>query len=151
MAPNLLECNFSSGKPLEKLSTDVSYIKCTDGRLYLSAVKDLFNKQIISHFSSDKNDINLVMKTLEKVKSNRGIIHSDQGSLYYSGKYVNYPASRCRSLTRFLSKIRFVVYPMKQVIFSDTLIFHIITNSFLSSRSTYGNCPIAITPKLSTP
>lgn len=88
MAPDLLECNFKSNKPLEKLSTDVSYIKCTDGRLYLSAVKDLFNKQIISHFISDKNDTDLVLETFKIIKENKGIVHSDQGSLYYSGEYV---------------------------------------------------------------
>ncbi len=88
MAPNLLACNFKSEQPLEKLSTDISYINCTDGRLYLSAIKDLFNNQIISYFSSDKNDINLVIDTLNQLNKNSGIIHSDQGSIYYSGKYI---------------------------------------------------------------
>lgn len=88
MAPNLLNCNFDTKAPLEKLSTDVSYISCTDGRLYLSAVKDLFNKQIITHSVSDRNDVNLVLETLKNVPANNGIMHSDQGSLYYSGAYI---------------------------------------------------------------
>lgn len=46
--------NFKSTKHLEKLSTDVSYIRCTDGILYLSAVKDLFNNEIISYSISTK-------------------------------------------------------------------------------------------------
>lgn len=46
--------NFKSTKPLEKLSTDESYIRCTDGMLYLSAVKDLFNNEIVSYLISTK-------------------------------------------------------------------------------------------------
>ena len=44
MAPYLMNEDFTSTKPLEKLSTDVSYIQCSDGLLYLSAIKDLFNE-----------------------------------------------------------------------------------------------------------
>ena len=88
LAPNLINCNFKSKTALTKLSTDVSYINCTDGRLYLSAVKDLFNNEIISHFISDKNDTNLVIKTLNQLQKNKGIMHSDQGSIYYSYEYI---------------------------------------------------------------
>lgn len=89
MAPNLLNCNFASPIALTKLSTDVSYINCTDGRLYLSAVKDLFNNKIIAHFVSDKNDTELTIKTLNQLEKGNGIMHSDQGALYYSGEYIN--------------------------------------------------------------
>lgn len=88
MAPNLINNNFKSDTPNMKLSTDVSYIKCTDGRLYLSAVKDLFNKKIIAHYVSDRNNDNLIIKTIEQIPKGKGIIHSDQGSLYFSKKYI---------------------------------------------------------------
>lgn len=88
MAPNLLECDFDSDKPFEKLSTDVSFIKCKNGRIYLSAVKDLFNNQIVGHSLSEKNDVNLVLTSLKDIPLNSGIIHSDQGSQYYSGAYI---------------------------------------------------------------
>ena len=87
MARNLLQNNFTSAKRFEKLSTDVSYIKCTDGLLYLSAVKDLFNNQIISYYVSNRNDVSLIINTLKSVPNYKGIIHSDQGSLYYSYEY----------------------------------------------------------------
>lgn len=90
-APNLINNNFTSNKPFEKLSSDVSYINCNDGRLYLSAVKDLFNNEIISYSISTKNDINLIkstLKSLPKASSSNSIIHTDQGSLYYSGHYI---------------------------------------------------------------
>jgi len=90
MAPNLINNNFKSETPNKKLSTDVSYIKCTDGRLYLSAVKDLFNKKIIAYYVSDRNNENLIIKTLEQLTKGEGIIHSDQGSLYFDNKYIKY-------------------------------------------------------------
>lgn len=88
MAPNLLECDFNTAMPFKKLSTDVSYINCIDGRLYLSAVKDLYNNQILNHSTSEKNDVELVLKSLEDIPTSDGIIHSDQGHQYYSGAYI---------------------------------------------------------------
>ena len=91
MAPYLMNEDFKSTKPLEKLSTDVSYIQCTDGHLYLSAVKDLFNNEIISYSISTKNDIKLLIETIESLpqsNSNKAMINSDRGSLYYSGYYI---------------------------------------------------------------
>lgn len=87
MAENLLNCNFSSVAPYKKLSTDVSYIPCTDGLIYLSAVKDLFNNKIISHVCSERNNTELALNTLKQIPKGTGIIHSDQGSLYYSWDY----------------------------------------------------------------
>lgn len=91
MAPYLMNEDFKSTKPLEKLSTDVSYIHCTDGVLYLSAIKDLFNNEIISYSISTRNNIELLkdtLKSLPKSFSNTAMINSDQGSLYYSGYYL---------------------------------------------------------------
>ena len=87
-ASNLINNNFTSSRPLEKMSTDVSYIKCTEGFIYLSAVKDLFNNEIIAYSVSDKNDINLIKNTMEKIPSGVGIIHSDQGAVYASPEYI---------------------------------------------------------------
>jgi transposase InsO family protein len=87
MAKNLLKCNFTSERPYQKLSTDVSYIKCTDGYLYLSAVKDLFNNEIVSYSYSEKNDVSLVIESISKLPPSSGVIHSDQGSQYYSWEY----------------------------------------------------------------
>lgn len=91
MAPYLMNEDFKSTKPLEKLSTDVSYIHCTDGLLYLSAIKDLFNNEIISYSISTKNNLKLLkdtMKLLPYSSSSTAMINSDQGSLYYSGYYL---------------------------------------------------------------
>lgn len=88
MAPNLLDNNFTTDTPRQKLSTDVSYIECTDGWLYLSAVKDLFNNQIIAYSMSNQNNIKLVIDSIKQVTRGCGIIHSDQGSQYFSNEYI---------------------------------------------------------------
>ena len=84
---NQLNNNFTSNEKFSKISTDVSYINCTDGRLYLSAVKDLFNNEIISYFVSNRNDMDLIIKSLNNVPKHKGIIHSDQGAVYLSPTY----------------------------------------------------------------
>lgn len=102
MAPNLLDNNFTSERPHHKLSTDVSYIECTDGWLHLSAVKDLFNNQIISYSMSNRNDVDLVIKSIEKIPKGNGMIHSDQGSQYFSNRYIHLLAKKgyTRSMSR---------------------------------------------------
>lgn len=88
--PNILNNNFTSAHKFQKLSTDVSYIKCTDGRLYLSAVKDLFNNQIISYSVSDRNDTELIISSLRNIPNHNGVIHSDQGSVYLNNAYKRF-------------------------------------------------------------
>jgi len=88
-APYVIECNFKSDKPLEKLSSDVSYIKCTDGTLYLSAVKDCFNNEIVSFSTSKNNDRKLIIKSYKNLKGvNGSVINTDQGTVYFSYEYV---------------------------------------------------------------
>lgn len=55
--------------------------------LYLSCIKDLSDKSIVSHSISNKNDLRLVLDNLKKAtpKMKHGtLIHSDQGSIYCS-------------------------------------------------------------------
>lgn len=91
--PNVLQQNFCANKSNEIWLTDITYIPCKNGRLYLSAIKNMRDKSIIAYHYSDKNDVDLVMKTLDKVtiggQINR-IVHSDQGSQYVSIPYHNY-------------------------------------------------------------
>ena len=90
-APYIIDCNFKSEKPLQKLSSDVSYIKCTDGTLYLSAVKDLFNNEIISFSTSNWNDISLIKKSYKNLKRSTlkdSLINTDQGSVYLANEYL---------------------------------------------------------------
>lgn len=86
----LIECNFKANEFGMKQSSDVSYIKCCDGTLYLSAIKDYFNKEIVSHSTSDKNDVDLIKASYKSVEPKEGkIINTDQGAVYFSYEYIN--------------------------------------------------------------
>lgn len=88
-AQYLIGCNFKSKKPLVKLSSDVSYIKCKDGILYLSAIKDYFNNEIISFYTSKNNDIDLIKNSYKNFKPKQNaIVNTDQGSVYFAYEYV---------------------------------------------------------------
>ena len=85
---NRLNRDFSSNAPLKKLVTDITYVPTTDGFLYLSAIQDLFNNEIVSYHISSRNDLDLVFATLNKLPSAIGaILHSDQGSQYTNRRY----------------------------------------------------------------
>ena len=46
---NLLNRDFSASKPNEKWATDISYIPTDEGFLYLSVIKDLYDKSIVAY------------------------------------------------------------------------------------------------------
>lgn len=88
-AQYLIECNFKSEKPGQKFSSDVSYIKCSDGTLYLSAIKDYFNKEIVSLSTSNNNDVELIKESYKDLKINENaIVNTDQGAVYFAYEYV---------------------------------------------------------------
>lgn len=92
IADNLLKCNFKSNHPNTIYSTDVTYlILKNQQRYYLSAIKDLASGEIVAHCVSSKNDINLILNTvnqLEYIKMPNSILHSDQGCFYSSFQYI---------------------------------------------------------------
>jgi len=88
-APYLIECNFKSDAFGQKMSSDVSYIKCSDGTLYLSAVKDYFNNEIVSYSKSNNNDVNLILESYKDLNiEENATINTDQGAVYFSYEYV---------------------------------------------------------------
>lgn len=94
--PNVLQQDFRvSTQP--KWLTDITYIPCKDGMLYLSCIKDLCDKSIVAYAMSNKNDLRLVFDTLRKAepRMREGIIlHSDRGSQYCSPAYHRYVQSK---------------------------------------------------------
>lgn len=106
MAPNILSRDFSSGRPMEKLVTDVTYIPCADSKfLYLSVLKDLFNNEIVSYTMSTENSVPFVLDMLSGLPADAAgkvLVHSDQGCLYWSNEWV----ALCRELdiTRSMSR-----------------------------------------------
>lgn len=92
---NILNRQFYSDKPLQKVVTDVTYIKHKNKWYYLACYLDLYNNEIIEWELSDVFDNWLVMKpamrVLEKAKSTgtQILLHSDQGVQYSSAGYTN--------------------------------------------------------------
>lgn len=88
-AQYIIDCNFNSDIPNQKYSSDVSYIKCKDGTLYLSAIKDYFNTEIVSFSTSNYNDVNLIKDSYKNLKPNKdAIVNTDQGAVYFAYEYV---------------------------------------------------------------
>ncbi|UOG06681.1 DDE-type integrase/transposase/recombinase, partial [Bacillus altitudinis] len=58
---------------------------------YLSAIQDLYNNEIVAWKLSKRNDLELVMETLENLTSLRDVkgalFHSDQGFQYTTKAY----------------------------------------------------------------
>lgn len=93
ISSNLLNRNFHAFRPSEKWVTDITYLIFNGQRLYLSAIKDLYNNEIIAYQISRRNDLKLVIDTLKKAKKKRNVqgilLHSDQGFQYTSRQYNN--------------------------------------------------------------
>ena len=92
VAENLLKRDFHAEAPNQKWVTDITQIRVGDSWLYFSAIKDLFNNEIVAHHMSMRNDNELVLQTFknafEKTKDVPGlIVHSDQGFQYTSYAY----------------------------------------------------------------
>ncbi|ADM68825.2 integrase [Paenibacillus polymyxa E681] len=92
-AENTLNREFTAERPNQKWVTDITYLPYRGTFLYLSAIKDLYSKEIVAYQISHRNDLDLVLNTLEQaIKKERvtgTLIHSDQGFQYTSHKYKN--------------------------------------------------------------
>jgi len=86
--PDLLCRDFKSIAPGMKLVADITYLPTANGFIYLSAVQDLYNNEIISYSLSAKNDLALVFATLSRTPAMPGaVLHSDQGFQYTHKAY----------------------------------------------------------------
>lgn len=90
IAPNIINGNFCCNNIEEIYSTDVTYLKLKNGQtFFLSAAKDLATGEITGYSLSKKQDINLILDSIEQIKSTKNaIIHSDRGALYSSFRYI---------------------------------------------------------------
>ena len=78
--------------PNEKWVGDITYLKTRLGWVYLAAVIDLYNREVIGYAISKKIDADLACQALSNAIAGRGrprtlIFHSDRGCQYSSKKY----------------------------------------------------------------
>ena len=94
IAPNIIERNFVADGPGQKGTTDISQVTINGTKLYLSALRDMWNNEIISWTISTSPNMQLVMQMLHKAYRKRAfcegsIMHSDQGWHYQNIRYRN--------------------------------------------------------------
>lgn len=92
MAPNLLNRQFSVATPNQAWVADITAIWTLEGWLYLAAVLDLHDRQLVGWAMADHIRTQLVLDALEMAVGRRrpekGLIHhSDRGSQYASYDY----------------------------------------------------------------
>ncbi len=88
---NLLNRDFHATHPNQKWVTDMTEVLVEDKKYYISALMDLFNRELLTLQVSSSPNQELIKATIEtaqkrrRLKSLEGIvIHSDQGSVYRS-------------------------------------------------------------------
>ncbi|MEI3045369.1 MAG: IS3 family transposase [Romboutsia timonensis] len=92
---NFINREFKQDIPYKVLLTDITYLSYKNGKkAYLSTIKDSSTNEILAHYVSDNLRLDIVLNTLEKLKSNvnlklhsEAILHSDQGVHYTSPKF----------------------------------------------------------------
>ena len=105
---NLLNRDFSASKPNEKWVTDISYIPTDEGFLYLSIIKDLYDKSIVAYRYARQMPTKLVTDTIYAALRNtqsedRPILHSDNGIQYASIPYFH--VTRNNGITPSMSAV----------------------------------------------
>jgi len=91
-APNLLNRDFYAEKPNQKWVTDVTEFNLFGERLYLSAILDLYSRDLVSYTISSRPVLSMVTsmlsKAFDKIPDNTNLIlHSDQGWQYQHKQY----------------------------------------------------------------
>ena len=91
ISENVLNREFTADKPADKWLTDVTEFKCTDGKLYLSPVLDVFNREVVAYSLGRRANgemvVNMLDKAFGRLKGETPLLHSDQGVLYRTGAY----------------------------------------------------------------
>ena len=93
--PNLVNRNFNTDSPNRIWTTDITYLILNNKRAYLSTILDLYDRKIVAYKISYRNDLNIVIDTLNEAINKRKdvkglIIHSDQGFQYTNIEYIRY-------------------------------------------------------------
>lgn len=87
VAPNIVARRFDRNQANHLWLTDVTMFQAAGRRVYLSAIKDVFNGEIVGHSVATSPTVRFVMRSLDNALATRTfgadlIIHSDQGLQY---------------------------------------------------------------------
>ena len=92
ISPNLLGQNFTASAPNEKWAGDITYLRTSEGWIYLAVIIDLYSRAVIGWSMNARMTATLVCDALTMALFRRGfpknvIVHSDRGSQYCSEQY----------------------------------------------------------------
>lgn len=91
---DLIQRQFKADAPNKKWYTDVSTIIDGESNLYLSAIIDGFNNEVISSVTGPSPNLELAFETVNRAIKDRDIdgviLHSDQGGLYTSPRFQEF-------------------------------------------------------------
>ncbi|UOE94815.1 IS3 family transposase [Alkalihalobacillus sp. LMS39] len=92
IAPNKLNQQFTVSDPNKVWVTDITYIPCREGKLYLATVLDLYSREIVGWCLDRHMETKLVLTALDNAyeakKPKEGLLHhSDRGTQYASHTY----------------------------------------------------------------
>lgn len=90
--PNLLDRRFTVHRPNRVWVGDITYLRTTQGWLYLAVMIDLFSHQVVGWQMSQRIDQTLVNDALNAALLTRGmptgvLIHTDRGSQYCADSF----------------------------------------------------------------
>lgn len=91
---NLVNRNFKAHRPGLKFSIDISYLEIKRPHkdfLYLCAILDLYNNELVAYTISDTMDLEFVLEAVSQLKQRPfekgALLHSDQGIQFTSQSY----------------------------------------------------------------
>jgi putative transposase len=92
VADNLVKMDFNPKAPNQVWAGDITYLKTSQGWMYLSVVMDLYSRRIIGWAMDKRMTTSLIMKSIQQAywlrKPPKGVIfHSDRGSQYTSKRF----------------------------------------------------------------
>jgi putative transposase len=92
---NHLARDFVAQRSNAKWVTDITYIPTTEGWLYLSAVQDLYSKEIVGWSMGVRQTRQLVLQAVlmalwQREEKTPVVLHSDRGTQFTSGEYQRF-------------------------------------------------------------
>lgn len=92
--PDLVNRDFTAGKPGQKMVGDITYIPAWEGWVYLATVIDCATRKIIGWAMDDNYKTPLIADAIEMAARNLdlpegAVFHSDRGSNYTSAKFAS--------------------------------------------------------------
>ncbi|GAA3690741.1 IS3 family transposase [Lentzea roselyniae] len=86
--PDLLERRFDQGRPDAVWLTDITYLSCGEGEMFLCAIRDGHSRRVLGYSVADHIGAGMVTTAIEAAVAVRGgdcrgtVLHSDRGGEY---------------------------------------------------------------------